>query len=197
MKKFYYYLTKHCFLTAFAGASIIWSVLSYNSFYERFDTIGYLHSTIFDTIHKVCSNEKNIENIQKEFDRIFEGLGGDVAVTVTNKQYGKIYESHNYKPAWYNEDTILSGVLRTSPKSEDSQQYEYEIKYQFKCLFPVALVRLWSFSIIPNLKYYFHISKSNNIESLLKPYVLQSIYFWIVVLVFYSFLSFYRKELNL
>ena len=61
MKKIYYYLTKHCFLTAFIGASIIWSVLSYNSFYERFDTSGYLHSTIFNTIHKVCSNEKNIE----------------------------------------------------------------------------------------------------------------------------------------
>ena len=116
MKKFYIFLTKHCFLTAFIGASIIWSVLSYNSFYESFNTIGYLHSTVYDTIHKVCSNEKNIENMQKEFDRIFKGLGGDVAVTVTNKQYGKIYESNNYKPAWYNEDTIYPEFLEFHQK---------------------------------------------------------------------------------
>ncbi len=196
MKKIYYYLTKHCFLTAFAGASIIWSVLSYNSFYEQFNTIDFLYGTVYDTIHKVCSNETNIEDKQKEFAKIFDGLGGDVSVTVLNKQYGKIYESHKYKSIWYKEDSILSGVLRTLPKSEDSQQYEYEIKYQYKCLFPIAIVRLWIFSIIPNWNYYFYINK-DNVASLLKPYVFQSIYFWIVVLVFYSFLSFYKKELNL
>lgn len=197
MKKIYYYLTKHCFLTAFVGASIIWSILSYNNFYDSFNTIGFLHSTVYDTVFKVCSNEKNIENMQKEFDKIFGGLGGDVSVTISNKQYGKIYESPNYQSVWYNEDSVLSGVIRVLPKSENSQKYEYTIKYQYRCLFPIALVRLWSFSIIPNWHYYFNISKSNNIVSLLKPYVFQSICFWILVLVFYSFLSFYRKELKL
>lgn len=65
---------------------------------------------------------------------------------------------------------------------------------------PVALLRVWTFSIIPNIhnyKYYIITTNKWILSTFIKIHSLQSIYFWIMFFVFYKFLQFYKKELNL
>ncbi|MCR4663015.1 MAG: hypothetical protein K5622_03905 [Endomicrobiaceae bacterium] len=195
MKKFYYYLTKHCFLTAFIGASAIWFFFSYDNFYERFNQISLFEHSVQDVIYTVCDTDEDFAYKAKEFERIFKGLKG-VSVTITNKEYGKLYESNNYKPIWYNRDSFVSGVFNVFADKQDFTEYEYLIKYQYKTILPVALLRVWSFAIIPDYNYYFN-SENSTIRSFLKLYITQSIYFWILFFVLYAFLQFYKKELNL
>lgn len=199
MKKIYYYLTKHCFLTAFAGASIIWSFLSYNCLYERFNKIELLNYSIDYTIYDICSKKEDIAYKEKELEKSLKGLKG-FHITVLNKKYGKIYESSNYKPKWYMHNNVISGGFRVSVNKEDSENYEYEVKYQYKYILPVALLRVWTFSIIPNIhNYKYYITTANKwiLMTFIKIHCLQSIYFWIMFFVFYKFLQFYKKELNL
>ena len=199
MKKIYYYLTKHCFLTAFVSASIIWSFLSYNSFYERFNKIELLNYSIDYTIYNICSKKEDVVYKEKELEKSLKGLKG-FHITVLNKKYGKIYESSNYSPKWYMHNNVMSGGFRVSVNKEDSENYEYEVKYQYKYILPVALLRVWTFSIIPNIyNYKYYITTANKwiLSTFIKIHSLQSIYFWIMFFVFYKFLQFYKKELNL
>lgn len=199
MRKFYLFITKHCFLTAFVGASIIWSFLSYNSFYERFNKIELLNYSIDYTIYNICSKKEDIVYKTQELEESLKGLK-DFHVVVSNKKYGKIYESSNYKSKWYMYDNVISGGFRVSANKEDSENYNYEVKYQYKYILPVALLRVWTFSIIPNIQHYkYYIFTANKwiLRTFIKIHSLQSIYFWIMFFVFYKFLQFYRKELNL
>jgi len=199
MKKIYYYLTKHCFLTAFIGASIIWSFLSYNSFYERFNKIELLNYSIENTIFDICSQKTDFESKSKELENRLEVLK-DFHITVSNKKYGKLYESSNYKPKWYMHTSVMGGGFRASVNAEDSENYEYEAEYQYKYILPMALLRVWTFSIIPNIhNYRYYITTANKwiLRTFIKIHSLQSLYFWIMFFVFYQLLKFYRKELNL
>ena len=199
MKKIYYYLTKHSFLTAFIGASIIWSVLSYNNLYERFNKIELLNYSLENTIFDVCLQKTDIDSKRKELEKRLSGLK-DFHITVSNKKYDKIYESSNYKPKWYMHDSVMGGAFRVSVNEEDSENYKYEAEYQYKYILPMALLRVWTFSIIPNIQHYkYYIFTANKwiLRTFIKIHSLQSLYFWIMFFIFYRFLKFYKKELNL
>ena len=97
-------------------------------------------------------------------------------------------------------NSVISGAFRVSVNEEDSENYKYEIEYQYKYILPMALLRVWTFSIIPNIhNYKYYITTANKwiLRTFIKIHSLQSLYFWILVLVFYNFLSFYKKELKL
>ena len=199
MRKFYLFVTKHCFLTAFIGTSIIWSVLSYNNLYERFNKIELLNYSIEKTIFDVCLQKTDIDSKRKELEKRLSGLK-DFHITVSNKKYDKIYESSNYKPKWYMHDSVMGGAFRVSVNEEDSENYKYEAEYQYKYILPMALLRVWTFSIIPNIQHYkYYIFTANKwiLRTFIKIHSLQSLYFWIMFFIFYRFLKFYKKELNL
>ncbi|MCL2484994.1 MAG: hypothetical protein FWF32_02935 [Endomicrobia bacterium] len=169
------FITKHCFLVSFVVVSIIWSVLVYNPLYESSKDRLLINS--LNTYMLYANPDADIVTIKNTLeDIISDNSNVSVSITKISEPDKIIYNNIGYKESRYKNKPRIYGI---GSFFRNDEQYEYKIAGQHKYILPVALIKLWSFSIIPDIN---------------RIILLQSLFFWLMVVLLWNLLLFYKKE---